>query len=218
LDRLDEKFPNQRPAATVKSANVTPVAHKVTRASRAESFGHRGGVLWFTGLSGAGKSTLAMAAEQHLFHKGYAVYVLDGDNMRSGLSANLGFTPEDRVENIRRVGEVAALFADAGFLCITAFISPYRSDRQRAREAAKDSFHEIYINADLATCEQRDPKGLYRRARAGEIADFTGITAPYEPPEHPQLIVDTSTEPTEACVEHILRYVEHAFALTPKKG
>jgi bifunctional enzyme CysN/CysC len=211
-------FPNQRPAVTVKSANVTPVAHKVTRASRAEGFGHRSGVLWFTGLSGAGKSTLAMAVEQHLFRKGYAVYVLDGDNVRSGLSANLGFAPEDRVENIRRVGEVAALFADAGFLCITAFISPYRTDRERAREAAKDSFHEIYIDADLATCEQRDPKGLYRRARAGEIADFTGITAPYEPPENPELIVDTGTEPTEACVERILRYVEQVFALTPKKG
>jgi len=206
---------NQRPVVTIKSENVTPVAHKVTRESRAKRIGHRSGVLWFTGLSGAGKSTLAMAVEQQLFRKGYAVYVLDGDNMRSGLSSNLGFTPQDRVENIRRVGEVAALFADSGVLCITAFISPYRADRERAREAAKDSFHEVYIYADLATCERRDPKGLYRRARAGEIADFTGITAPYEPPEHPELIVDTSTEPMEACVERILRYVEQAFALTP---
>jgi len=205
--------PPQRPAFTVKSENVTPVDHKVTRASRAERFRHKGGVLWFTGLSGAGKSTLAMAVEQHLFRRGYAVYVLDGDNVRRGLSANLGFSPEDRLENIRRVGEMAALFADAGMLCITAFISPYRADRARARAAATDSFHEIYIRADLATCEARDPKGLYRRARAGEIADFTGITAPYEPPEHPELIVDTATDPTEACVERILRYVEQAFAL-----
>ena len=210
-------FPNQRSAVTIKSENVTPVDHKVTRAGRAERYGHRGGVLWFTGLSGAGKSTLAMAVEQHLFRRGYAVYVLDGDNVRSGLSANLGFSPEDRLENIRRVGEVAALFADSGMLCITAFISPYRTDRDRARAAAKDAFHEIYIRADLATCEARDPKGLYRRARLGEIAEFTGITAPYEPPEEPELIVDTGAEPIEACVERILRYVEQAFALRVRK-
>jgi bifunctional enzyme CysN/CysC len=202
-----------------RSENVTPVDHKVTRASRAERIGHKGGVLWFTGLSGAGKSTLAMAVEQRLFRKGYSVYVLDGDNMRAGLSANLGFSPEDRLENIRRVGEVAALFADAGMLCITAFISPYRADRARARQAAKEAFHEIFIDADLATCERRDPKGLYRRARAGEIAEFTGITAPYEPPERPELVVDTGTESQEACVERILSYVEHAFALTaPSRG
>jgi len=166
-----------RHAVGSKPENLTPVDHKVTRASRAERFGHRGGILWLTGLSGAGKSTLAMAVEQHLFRRGYAVYVLDGDNVRSGLNANLSFSPEDRVENIRRVGEVAALFADAGFLCITAFISPYRADRARARQAGGEAFHEIYVRADLETCERRDPKGLYRRARAGEIADFTGVSA-----------------------------------------
>jgi bifunctional enzyme CysN/CysC len=197
----------------LKPENLTPVDHTVTRASRRERFGHRGGILWFTGLSGAGKSTLAMAIEQHLFRRGYAVYVLDGDNVRSGLNANLGFSPEDRVENIRRVGEVAALFADAGFLCITAFISPYRTDRARARAAGGDAFHEIYIRADLETCERRDPKGLYRRARAGEIADFTGVSAPYEPPEAPELVVDTARAPIEACVEQILRYIAASFAI-----
>jgi bifunctional enzyme CysN/CysC len=209
--------PDQRQAVGLKSENLTPVDHKVTRASRAERFGHRGGVLWLTGLSGAGKSTLAMAVEQHLFRRGYAVYVLDGDNVRSGLNANLGFSPEDRVENIRRVGEVAALFADAGFLCITAFISPYRTDRQRARQAGGEAFHEIYIHADLATCERRDPKGLYRRARAGEIAEFTGVSAPYEPPEHPELMVDTTQEPIEACVERILRYITDSFAIRSRR-
>ncbi|HKX07127.1 MAG TPA: adenylyl-sulfate kinase [Stellaceae bacterium] len=205
--------PDQRHAVGLKPENLTPVDHKVTRTSRATRFGHRGGILWFTGLSGAGKSTLAMAIEQHLFRRGYAVYVLDGDNVRSGLNANLSFSPEDRVENIRRVGEVAALFADAGFLCITAFISPYRTDRARAREAGGDAFHEIYIHADLETCERRDPKGLYRRARAGEIAEFTGVSAPYEPPETPELLVDTAREPIEACVEQILRYIAASFAI-----
>ena len=208
--------PDQRRAVGLKSENLTRVDHKVTRASRAERFGHRGGILWFTGLSGAGKSTLAMALEQHLFRRGYAVYVLDGDNVRSGLNANLGFAPEDRVENIRRVGEVAALFADAGILCITAFISPYRADRARARQAGGEAFHEIYIRADLETCERRDPKGLYRRARAGEIAEFTGISAPYEPPESAELIVDTARERIDACVEQILRYIATSFAITSR--
>ena len=141
-------------------------------------------MLWFTGLSGTGKSTLALALERELFAKGYQVYVLDGDNIRAGLNANLGFSPEDRAENIRRVGEVASLFADAGFIVISSFISPYRSDRERARAAAKDAFHEIYVKASLEACEGRDPKGLYKRARKGEIPEFTGISSPYEAPDH----------------------------------
>lgn len=210
---------DQRRAASGQAGNLTQVAHKVLHAAREERFGHKGGVLWLTGLSGAGKSTLAMAVEQHLFRKGYAVYVLDGDNVRSGLNANLGFSPDDRVENIRRVGEVAALFGDAGFLCVTAFISPYRADRARARAAAPPgTFHEVYISADLATCEQRDPKGLYRKARAGEIGDFTGISAPYEPPETPALVVDTARQPLEACIEQILAYVAQHFALGGGSG
>jgi bifunctional enzyme CysN/CysC len=179
---------------------------------RSARHGHAGGVLWFTGLSGAGKSTIAMEVERRLFNKGYQVYVLDGDNVRHGLNANLGFSPEDRAENIRRVGEVAALFADAGLIVITAFISPYRADRQRARSAAGESFHEIHIRADLATCESRDPKGLYKKARRGEISEFTGITAPYEEPENAELVVDTARESIEASVQAIVDYVERRFA------
>jgi len=213
-----EGYPDQRKAFGVKSSNLTSVAHRVSAASRAQSTGHVGGVLWFTGLSGAGKSTLAMEVERRLFAKGYQVYVLDGDNVRRGLNANLGFSPDDRAENIRRVGEVAALFADAGMICITAFISPYQADRDRARTAAPGAFHEIYISAGLDACERRDPKGLYKKARAGEIAAFTGISAPYEAPRTPELTVDTETRPVEACVAEIVAYVEQVIALTPSAG
>ncbi|MFQ5953579.1 MAG: adenylyl-sulfate kinase [Kiloniellales bacterium] len=206
-----EGYPDQRPLITVRSTNVAEVSHRVPVAARQARSGHRGGVLWFTGLSGAGKSTLAMAVEQALFRKGYLVYVLDGDNVRRGLNANLGFAPEDRAENIRRIGEVAALFADSGLVVITAFISPYRTDRERARRAAGDEFAEVYIKADLAICEARDPKGLYKRARAGEIADFTGISAPYEPPDRPDLVVDTGALDVDACVEEILAFVDERF-------
>jgi bifunctional enzyme CysN/CysC len=171
--------------------------------------------MWFTGLSGAGKSTLAMEVEQRLFAKGYQVYVLDGDNVRRGLNANLGFSPDDRAENIRRVGEVAALFADAGLVCITAFISPYRDDRHRARAAAPNTFHEIFISADLETCERRDPKGLYKKARSGEIAAFTGVSAPYEAPASPELTVDTETHSVDECVAQIVVYVESVISLAP---
>lgn len=204
-------YPNQRALVTRRSSNLTEVEHKVTAEGRQQRNGHRGGVLWFTGLSGAGKSTIAMVVERELFRRGLQVYVLDGDNIRYGLSANLGFNPEDRAENIRRVGEVAALFADAGMIAITAFISPYRSDRQRARSAAHDAFHEIYIKADLAACESRDPKGLYQRARKGEIPEFTGISAPYEPPEAPNLVVDTQHLTIDACVAAVIDYVEKNF-------
>jgi len=211
-----EGLPDQRQAIAVKSTNVISVEHRLTAESRATRNGHHGGVLWFTGLSGAGKSTLAMEVEQRLFAKGYQVYVLDGDNVRRGLNANLGFSPEDRTENIRRVGEVAALFADSGIICITAFISPYRVDRDRARASAPGRFHEIYIKADVETCEQRDPKGLYKKARAGQIPQFTGVSAPYEPPEAPDLVVDTASDSIAASVEQIIRYIEKAFTL--KKG
>ncbi len=209
-----EGYPDQRSLVTVKSQNLRSVAHRITADLRAARAGHRGGVLWLTGLSGAGKSTLAMALEQELFRKGYNVYVLDGDNVRQGLNANLGFSPEDRAENIRRVGEVAALFADAGIIVITAFISPYRTDRIRARQAAGSAFHEVYVEADVATCEERDPKGLYRKARAGEIAEFTGISAPYEAPEHAELVVDTRQASVDECLDQMVAYVERNFALT----
>jgi len=208
-----EGYPDQRAALTVKSTNVYSVQHRIDAEQRFQRNGHRGGVLWLTGLSGSGKSTLAMEVENRLFKRGWQVYVLDGDNVRRGLNANLGFTPDDRAENIRRVGEVAALFAEAGFIVVTAFISPYQADRDRARAAAQGAFHEIYIKADLATCEARDPKGLYAKARQGKIADFTGISAPYEPPAVPELVVDTSLLSVDDGVANILGYVENVFAL-----
>lgn len=189
-----------------KADNLTEVASHVSRPERARRNGHAGGVLWLTGLSGSGKSTLAGELERRLFDRGCQVFVLDGDNLRSGLNADLGFSPEDRAENIRRAGAVAALMAQAGFICITAFISPYRSDRARARQACGEGFHEIYVQADLATCEARDPKGLYARARAGKIAEFTGISAPYEAPEAPELVVDTAAMGVEEAVDRLFEY------------
>ena len=167
-----------------------------------------------TGLSGAGKSTIAREAEKVLFLKGFNVYVLDGDNVRGGLNANLGFSPEDRAENIRRVGEVAALFADAGIICLASFISPYASDRERARIAAGDAFHEVYVRADLEVCEERDPKGLYKKARTGEIPDFTGISAPYEAPDAPQLEINTAALSIDEGVAALVAYVEQQIRLT----
>jgi adenylylsulfate kinase len=169
--------------------------------------------LWLTGLSAAGKSTLAMALEQKLMQQGYACYVLDGDNLRNGLNADLDFSPAARSENIRRVGEVAALFADAGLICITAFISPYQADRDRARAACAASFHEIFVSTDLATCQARDPKGLYRKALRGELADFTGISAPYEVPVTPDLVLDTAGEDPDTSLEKLLYYVQQAIPL-----
>jgi bifunctional enzyme CysN/CysC len=206
-------YGDQRHLVTKRATNVTSVEHGIGARRRHERSGHAGGVLWFTGLSASGKSTLAVEVERRLFDLGYQIYVLDGDNVRQGLNANLGFGPEDRSENIRRVGEVAALFADAGMIVIGAFISPYRSDRARARAAAGEGFHEIYVKAGLEVCEARDPRGLYKRARAGEIAEFTGISAPYEAPETPELVVDTAIADVEVCVAQITDYVTGAFAL-----
>ncbi len=190
-----------------KSKNITRVEHRVSTEDRELRNRHKGAVLWFTGLSGAGKSTLAIALEEALFERGFQAYVLDGDNVRSGLASDLGFSHEDRTENIRRVGEVAALFANAGVICISAFISPYRADRAIARRAAGDKFHEVYVAADLATCEQRDPKGLYKKARTGEIKDFTGISAPYEAPENPEIVVDTSNQTIASSVTALTEFV-----------
>ncbi len=196
------------------------VEHRVSPTARAARDGHQGGVVWLTGLPGAGKTTLAMAVEERLFAQGYQVFTLDGDNVRHGLSADLGFSPSDRAENIRRVGEVAALFAEAGLIVITAFISPYRADRQRARAAtrhlAAGSFHEIYVRADLATCERRDPRGLYRRARAGLIREFTGISAPYEAPEAPDLVIDTTSATVHQSTAQLEAYIRQHFPLRKK--
>lgn len=169
--------------------------------------------MWFTGLPGSGKSTLATHLEQRLFDEGYQTYMLDGDNVRNGLNRDLGFSPEDRTENIRRIGEVAALFAEAGTVVVTAFISPYQADRRMARDAAGNAFHEVYIQADVATCESRDPKGHYKKARAGEIPEFTGISAPYETPENAELIIDTMSHSVEECVEQLAGYVATSFKL-----
>ena len=211
-----EGYADQRHLIARRSSNIQRVEHDVTAANRESRNGHRGGVLWFTGLSGAGKSTIAVAVERRLFNLGYQTYVLDGDNVRHGLNGDLGFSPEDRAENIRRIGEVAALISRAGMLCITAFISPYRSDRDRARLSGGAQFAEIFIKADLATCEQRDPKGLYKKARAGDIPDFTGISAPYEAPDAPELVVDTSSLSVEDAVERVVTYIQNRFAIDAK--
>lgn len=196
--------------------NLTVVPHAVNLSQRAAHYGHRGAVMWLTGLPASGKTSLSMALEHALTGLGYSCYVLDGDNIRNGLNANLGFSPEDRAENIRRVGEVAALFADAGLICITAFISPYRADRARARQSCREAFHEIHISADLATCESRDPKGLYKKARSGELREFTGVSAPYEIPEQPQLVVDTAHEGMATSIKKLLEYVERHVPLDRK--
>lgn len=190
-----------------KSTNITRIEHRISTEDREDRNKHKGGVLWFTGLSGAGKSTLAFALEEELFRRGYNVYVLDGDNVRYGLNSDLGFSHEDRTENIRRVGEVAALFATAGVICISAFISPYIDDRELARRAAGDRFHEVYVEADVATCEKRDPKGLYRKARSGEIADFTGVSAPYEVPQHPDITIDTRILSIASSIQRLIEFV-----------
>lgn len=209
-----EGYPDQRDLVTIRATNITASVTQVDRNARWGRNGHKGAVLWMTGLSGAGKSTIAREAEKILFLKGYNVYVLDGDNVRGGLNSNLGFSPEDRAENIRRVGEVAALFADAGIICLASFISPYASDRVRARTAAGDAFHEVYVRANLEVCEERDPKGLYKRARAGEISEFTGISAPYEAPEAPQLEINTAQLTVDEGVAALVAYVEDQIKLT----
>lgn len=204
-----EGFANMRKEIDVKSQNIHPYEFGIRPEHRAIVNGHLGGVLWFSGLSGSGKSTLARGLQRVLFEKGYNVYVLDGDNIRGGLNADLGFKPEDRTENIRRVGEAAALFADAGTIVITAFIAPYKEDRDRARVAAGDKFHSIYVKADIETCEKRDPKGLYQKAKKGEIKDFTGISAPYEEPENADLVIDTTKLSAEEGIQTLVDYVEN---------
>jgi bifunctional enzyme CysN/CysC len=190
-----------------KSKNIFWIEGKITSRERAMRTGHRGAVIWLTGLSGAGKSTIAQSLERDLFHRGTHTYVLDGDNIRHGLNVNLGFSPDDRVENIRRVSEVAKLMADAGTVVITAFISPYRMDRRRAREIALEGnaeFIEVFVDAPLEVCEARDPKNLYKKARAGEIREFTGIDAPYEAPEDPEIVVHTDQQTVDESVATIL--------------
>lgn len=191
-----------------KASNIFWHEGDVSRQDREKLLRQRGAVLWFTGLSGAGKSTVARRVEKKLYDMGHLTYVLDGDNIRFGLNKDLGFSPADRKENIRRVGEVAKLFADAGIITMTAFISPYREDRDMVRRLLPEGdFIEIYVACPLAECERRDVKGLYKKARAGEIKEFTGISAPYEEPLAPELVLETHRESVEESANKVIAYL-----------
>lgn len=194
----------------MKATNVTWHDGAINKDDRRKKFGHRSFVVWFTGLSGSGKSTISVALEKALFTKGNAVYRLDGDNVRHGLNSNLGFGPEDRTENIRRIGEVSKLFVDAGIITLTVFISPYREDRNSVRSlVAPDEFIEVYVKCSLEECEKRDVKGLYAKVRSGEISEFTGISSPYEEPIEPEILIDTEQMSIEESVHHIISELTH---------
>jgi adenylylsulfate kinase len=196
-------------AVPTQSSNITLQRSLVAARDRAQLLGQRGVVIWLTGLSGSGKSTIGYALERRLNGARHLTYVLDGDNVRHGLCSDLGFSHEDRTENIRRIGEVAALFADAGLIIITSFISPYRSDRDLARQRVPaGKFIEVFLDVPVEVCERRDPKGLYKKARAGEILEFTGVSAPYERPGAPELALDTESLDLDACVETIVAHLE----------
>ena len=197
------------------ATNIVWHEASVDRGARAQQRGHRSAILWFTGLSGSGKSSLANAVNAGWFERGLATYVLDGDNVRHGLCKDLGFSDADRQENIRRIGEVAKLFLDAGVITLTAFVSPFQADRDRARAlVAEGDFIEIYCAAELEVCEGRDPKGLYAKARAGVIKDFTGISSPYEAPLKPELSLDTGAMALEQSADLVINYLETQGVLT----
>jgi adenylylsulfate kinase len=192
-----------------KSTNITWHAGQVSRQDREKLLGQRGCTIWLTGLSGSGKSTIAVAAEKALAQKGRLTYILDGDNIRHGLNSNVGFSPADRTENIRRIGEVSKLFTDAGIIVFTSFISPYRADRDAVRKImGEGDFIEAWVQASVDTCEGRDVKGLYKKARAGEIKDFTGISAPYEEPLKPEVVLDTNGQTVDQCVGTLIGYLQ----------
>jgi adenylylsulfate kinase len=196
-------------ASTPKATNIVWHEASVDRAGRADKRGHRSAILWFTGLSGSGKSTLANAVNAALFERGLSTYVLDGDNVRHGLCKDLGFSDADREENIRRIGEVAKLFLDAGVIVLTAFVSPFRADRDKARDLVEaGDFFEIFCAADLDVCESRDPKGLYAKARSGAIKEFTGISSPYEAPNTPELKIDTGAQDLAESVNVVIKALQ----------
>jgi adenylylsulfate kinase len=200
-----------------KSDHITWHHATVTKEDRERLMSQKGATLWFTGLSCSGKSTLANEVQKRLFERGHLAYVLDGDNIRHGLNRDLGFSPEDRNENIRRIGEVANLFRDAGVITLTAFISPYRADREKARSLAGDKeFIEVFCRCDLTVCEERDSRGLYRKARAGEIPEFTGISAPYEEPEDPEIVLHTDREPVDESVQRVIAFLEEQDIIKKK--
>ena len=193
-----------------KSQNITWHHPIITKEDREQLLSQKGLTLWFTGLSQSGKSTLATEVEKILYERGYITFILDGDNIRHGLNRNLGFSPEDREENIRRIGEVAHLFSQAGIINMTAFISPYRADRKKARDLANEGeFIEIFCRCSLDACEERDKKGLYKKARAGKVPEFTGISAPYEEPENPEITIETDRETIKEGVSEIISYLEN---------
>jgi len=195
--------------AEQKATNIVWHQGTVTRADREKINGHKAATVWLTGLSGSGKSTIAVDLEKRLWERGIRAYILDGDNIRHGLNKNLGFSPADRTENIRRIGEVAKLFTEAGVVALTAFISPYRADRDQVRAImAAGDFVEVHVDCPVEVCEQRDVKGLYKKARAGEIKEFTGISAPYEAPTKPELTINTAGQSVEASANQILAYLE----------
>ncbi|MEW6268026.1 MAG: adenylyl-sulfate kinase [Thermodesulfobacteriota bacterium] len=192
-----------------KATNIVWHAGHVNRDDREKINGHKGCTVWFTGLSGSGKSTIAVAVEKALWDRGVRAYILDGDNIRHGLNSNLGFSPEDRTENIRRIGEVAKLFTDAGIVALTAFISPYRADRDKVRSLMGDGdFVEVHVDCPVEECEKRDVKGLYAKARAGQIKEFTGISAPYEAPAKPELVLRTAELSEQQSTDAVMRYLE----------
>jgi adenylylsulfate kinase len=193
--------------AEQKATNIVWHEGAVNRQDREKLNGHKGTCVWLTGLSGSGKSTIAVQLEKQLAERGVRTYILDGDNIRHGLNKNLGFSPEDRTENIRRIGEVAKLFVDAGVVVLTAFISPYRADRDQVRALMPDDFVEVLVDCPIEVCEQRDPKGLYQKARAGQIKEFTGISAPYEAPAKPELTIKNATQSIEASAQQIQSYL-----------
>ena len=201
----------------MNNSNVVRHRATVNRKRREQQNKHKSVIIWFTGLSGSGKSTLAHAVEEELHQAGCRTFVFDGDNVRYGLCANLGFSEEDRHENIRRIGEMSKLFIEAGVIALTAFISPFKIDRERVRAlVSENDLIEIFCDSPLSVCEERDVKGLYKKARAGEIKNYTGVSSPYEKPEHPDLVLDTAGESVEANVKKVLRFLEERHTFSQK--